>query len=127
MFMINVCVVVLMMVLMKRDKRTNDIRWGLGIDCFCFYSSRFTVSKQKMIIVGYQEILDGQGPIHYSIIKQNWWGQTKVYGQSVVYGNYKKPNEFKIEISNIPSGTNYQIKIVSHWNMSRGKFKMIME
>ena len=54
-------------------------------------------------------------------MKQNWWGKTKVYGQAIVFGDYKSPNCFKMEISNIPLGEDYRIKIVSHCNISKGK------
>ena len=54
-----ICVIVFMIILIKvHEKRTEYIHWGLGIDCISFYSSRFMVSKQGVIIVGYQEVLD---------------------------------------------------------------------
>ena len=111
-----------MIILIKvHEKRTEYIHWGLGIDCISFYSSRFTVSKQGVIIIGYQEVLDQRSPIQYSVVKQNWWGQTTIYGQTVIYGNYKNSNCFKLEFSNIPLGKDYQIKIKSQCNVSKGK------
>lgn len=120
-------VVVVMMIIFKKgnNNKTKYIRWGLGVDCISFYSSRFTVSKKGVTIVGFQEVLDGQSPILYLVVKQNWWGGTQVYGQAVVYGNYKNPNFFKKEISNIPIGEDYRIKVVSHCNISKGKFKIL--
>jgi hypothetical protein len=127
---IMACVVgfILMIILTTGvNKRAEYIRWGLGIECICFYSSRFTVSKQGITIVGYQEVLGGQSPILYSVVKQNWWGKTKVYGQAVIYGDYKSPNCFNRTITNIPYGEDYRIKIVGHCNISRGKFKVVTE
>ena len=96
-FMVIMCVVVFMIIMIliiARNKRTEYINWGLGVECNCYYSSRFTVSKQGIKIVGYQEVIDRQSPIQYSVVKQKWWGETKVYGQAIVYGDYKNGNCF---------------------------------
>ena len=120
--------ILMMIVTTGVNKRAEYIRWGLGIECICFYSSRFTVSKQGITLVGYQEVLDGQSPILYSVVKQNWWGKTKVYGQAVIYGDYKSPNCFKIgRLQIFHTGRIYRIKIVGHCNISRGKFKVVTE
>lgn len=127
---IMTCVVVFMIMIILTigvDKRTKYIQWGLGVDCVCFYSSPFTVSKQGITLVGYQEVLGGKSPILYSVVKQNWWGKTKVYGQAVIYGDYKSPNCFNMAITNIPYGEDYRIKVVNYYNISRGKFKIMTE
>ena len=113
--------------LIGMNKKGRYIRWGLGVECNCFYSSRFTVRKPAITLVGYQKILDPQSSIRYSVVKQNWWGKTAVYGQSVISGNYESPNGFKVVITNIPNGENYRIQVDSKCNMSRGKFEIISE
>lgn len=123
--LISIVVFIWTIFLQGNDKRTKYIRWGLGVDCISFYSSCFTVSNQGITIVGSQEVLDGQSPILYFVVKQNWWGRTKVYGQVIIYGNYKYPTFFKKEIPNIPNGEDYRIKIVSHCNISKGQFKIM--
>lgn len=117
----------IMILIKKNDKRTKYVRWGLEVDCISFYSNRFTVPKKGLIIVGYQEVLDLQSPIQYCIVKQNWWGQTTVYGQADLCGNFIQPNHFILEYPNIPIGKDYRIKIMSpHCNLSRGKFKIML-
>ncbi len=129
-FMVIMFVVVFMMLMILiigRNKRTQYITWGLGVECNCYYSSHFTVSKQDIKIIGYQEVIDRQSPIQYSVVKQKWWGETKVYGQAIVFGDYKSGNCFIVEISNIPLGEEYRIKIDSKCNIAKGKFQIITE
>ena len=124
---IFVCVIVVILFFIGMNKKSQYIRWGLGVECNYFYSSRFTVSKQAITLVGYQKVLDGQSSIRYSVVKQNWWGKTEVYGQTGISGNYESPNCFKVVIINIPNGENYKIQVDSKYNMSRGKFEIITE
>ena len=79
-FMVIMFVVVFMMLMILiigRNKRTQYITWGLGVECNCYYSSHFTVSKQGIKIIGYQEVIDRESPIHYSVVKQKWWGENE--------------------------------------------------
>lgn len=122
------CVVVFIQIIISTkgvDKKNKYLRWGLGVDCICYYSSCFTVKEHGITLVGYQEVLNGQSPIQYFVVKQKWWGKTKVYGQAVIYGDYKSPNGFHMAITNIPYGEDYRIKVVSNGNISRGKFKVM--
>ncbi|WP_152534693.1 hypothetical protein [Bacillus cihuensis] len=126
---IMTCVVVftIIMILKMVDKKSEYIKWGLGVECGCFYSSRFTVNKQGITLIGYQKVLGVDSPIQYSVVEQNWWGKTKVYGQVVVYGDYKSPNCFNIAFTNIPYGEEYRIEVLSNCNISRGKIKIMTE
>lgn len=126
------CVVVFIMMILVTlpivvNKKSHYIKWGLGVDSACFYSSHFTVNKQRILLVGYQEVLGGKSSIRYSVVKQKWWGETKVYGQAVVYGDYKSPTCYHIAITNIPNGENYRIEVSHSYNISRGKFKIMTE
>ena len=62
--MFVVVFMMMMILIIGSNKRTQYISWGLGVECICFYSSRFTVSKQGITIVGYQEVLDGKVPYY---------------------------------------------------------------
>lgn len=108
----------------KRDKRKDFIRWGLGVDCYYFYSRPFAVINQCITINGYQEIVDNKSAICYSLVKMNWWGKRKVYCHNLIYGNYKDNKGFQIVMKNIPNGENYKIEVFNGVKMSYGQFQI---
>jgi hypothetical protein len=122
------CVAISTFVLIRKigkNKRNEYIKWGLGVDSCCFYSSPFKVDKCGITIVGFQEVVDGKSAIQYSVIKKNWWGKRTIFGQGFIHGDYKNPQCFHITVSNIPNGVDYQIEIFNRFNMSFGQFKVV--
>ena len=108
-----------------RTKREGWIQWGLGVDCCFFYSKTFTVASKSISVNVSQEVALEKVPIRYSVVKKmNWWGKRKVYGQAVVYGDYKGSKSFEIIFENIPVGDNYQMEIYNGFNMSFGEFQV---
>ena len=110
---------------MKRAKRKEFIRWGLGVDNCYYYSRPFTVDNQCITINGYQEVVDEKSAICYSLVKMNWWGKRKVYSNGLIYGDYKDTKSFQIVIKNIPNGENYRIEVFNGFIMSNGRFQIM--
>ena len=104
--------------------RNEFIRWGLGVDCCYFHSKSFTVDNQCVTINGFQEVMDKQSAICYSLVKINWWGKREVYYQSLIYGDYRDNESFQIVITNIPNGENYKIEVFNRFDMSYGQFQV---
>jgi hypothetical protein len=108
-----------------RKKTEGWVKWGLGVDCCCFYSKTFTAVSQSISINVLQEVALQKVPIRYSVVKKmNWWGKRKVYAQAVVYGDYKVSKSFEIILENIPVGESYQIEVYNGFNMSFGEFQV---
>jgi hypothetical protein len=108
----------------REEKRREYTKWGLGTDCCCFYSRRFTVANQNISIHGFQEVVDKKSAIRYSLVKMKKWGKRKVYAQCFIQGNYKDSNSFQVIMDNIPYGEDYQIEVYSGFNLSYGQFQV---
>lgn len=116
----------LILINLAAGARTKEyIHWGLGVDYCCFYSPSFSVDNQQVTIVGYQEVLDKYSTIRYSIVKMNWLGFRKIYGQCYIEGDYISPKNFELTIKEIPNGENYKIEVFNHFGMAHGHFKVI--
>ncbi|AIE60264.1 hypothetical protein MGA3_07280 [Bacillus methanolicus MGA3] len=92
---------------MLKDKRKENIQWGLGIDCCCFYSPPLKISNNGITIIGFQEVIDGRSAVRYSVVKMNWRGKRTVFGQGFIYGDYRNPKCFHLTVTNIPNGEHY--------------------
>jgi hypothetical protein len=108
----------------KKEKRKDWIEWGLGVDCCCFYSRPFTVADQHITINGFQEVVDKNSPICYSLVKKNWWGKRTIFRQGLIHGDYKDSTGFQIIMENIPNDENYQIEVYNGFNISFGQFQV---
>ncbi|PLT33368.1 hypothetical protein [Bacillus sp. V5-8f] len=103
-------------------RKKEYLNWGLGIDVPVFYSSKFSVHNNCVTLVGYQEVMDKNDIVMYSIIKMKWWGQKTIYSQIRNEGNI---NGFTHTFSNLPDGHGYRIEIFSYYNFSKGKVRII--
>lgn len=126
-FFVVTCVLICTSLLLKKmnqNKRTDFFQWGLGVDCCCYYSLPFSISNNCITIIGFQEILDKNKTIRYSVVKLNWWGKRTVYGQRQISGSYKNPQGFQVSIHNLPNGENFQIEVFNDFTLSCGQFKL---
>lgn len=116
----------LLLLKMGKGERTKEyIQWGLGVDYCCFYSPSFSVNNQLVTIVGFQEVLDKYSNIRYSVVKMNWFGKRKIYGQGFICGDFTNPEPFELTLNDIPNGEDYKIEIFNHFGMAHGQFKLL--
>lgn len=126
-FVIIACVLICTSLLLRKinkKKRTDFFQWGLGVDCCCYYSLPFSISNHSITIIGFQEILDKNKAIRYSVVKLNWWGKRTVYGRKEILGSYKNPQRFQVSIRNLPNGENFRIEVFNDFTLSCGQFKI---
>lgn len=110
---------------MKENTANEYIQWGLGVDYCCFYSPSFSIDTRQIIIIGFQEVLDKHSTIRYSVVKMNWLGKRKIYGQGFIYGDHRDPDYFQLIIEDIPNGSDYKIEVFNNFGMAHGQFKVI--
>ncbi len=109
----------------NRETSRRFIHWGIGAD-FCYYfSPPFTVKHPSIKIIGFQEVLDKNKAVHYSVVKINPFGKRTVYSTGFICGEYKSPDPFQLSFDQIPCGEDYRIEIFSGFNLSFGKFKVV--
>lgn len=126
-FILVTSVVICLLFLFTMARKVNNkgyIHWGIGVDHCCFYSPAFSIHNRQITIEGFQEALDKSSRIRYSVIKMNWLGKRKVYGQGIICGDYKNPKYFQLTMKDIPNGKDYQIEIFNDFNISCGQFKV---
>jgi hypothetical protein len=113
--------------LFNSEKSSHYIHWGLSTDVCYYYSPHFPVNHQSLKIIGFQQVLDKNKAIHYSVVKINRFGKRTVLSTGFVCGEYKNDHPFQLSFGHIPFGEKYKIEVFSGFNMSYGKFKIIQD
>jgi hypothetical protein len=113
--------------LFNSEESSPYFHWGLSGDVSYYYSPDFFANQPSIRIIGYQQALDKNKAIHYTIVQINRFGKRTVHGTGFICGDYTHGHPFELSFDHIPSGEKYKIEIFSGFNMSYGKFKIIQD